>query len=76
MPTGLARNIEIHRVGGLITHIGPATGPCAPGLVMPGLVNAHTHLELCGLQQPGGQGLPHWVRGLMGQRRSQKNRPG
>lgn len=71
LPTGLARNIEIHRVGGLITHIGPATGPCAPGLVMPGLVNAHTHLELCGLQQPGGQGLPHWVRGLMGQRRSQ-----
>ena len=71
LPTGLAQNIEIHRVDGVITHIGPAPGPCAPGLVLPGLVNAHTHLELCGLQQPGGEGLPHWVRGLMGQRRSQ-----
>ena len=71
LPTGLAQNIEIHRVDGVITHIGAALGPCAPGLVMPGLVNAHTHLELCGLEQPGGEGLPHWVRGLMGQRRSQ-----
>jgi cytosine/adenosine deaminase-related metal-dependent hydrolase len=70
LPTGLAQNIEIRRLYGVITHIGPALGPCEPGLVMPGLVNAHTHLELCGLQQPGGEGLPHWVRGLMGQRRS------
>lgn len=71
LPTGLARDIEIHRFGGVLTHIGPATGPCDAGLILPGLVNAHTHLELCGLSQPGGQDLPHWVRGLMGQRRAQ-----
>lgn len=32
-----------------------------PGLVLPGLVNAHTHLELGPLHFPAGLGLPAWV---------------
>jgi len=39
-----------------------------PGVLLPGLVNAHTHLEQSwrpGLV-PGGEGFVGWVRGLMG----------
>ncbi|MEZ4235474.1 MAG: amidohydrolase family protein [Myxococcota bacterium] len=44
-----------------------ADGPAEPGLLLPGLVDAHLHLELgwaAGLV-PGGEGLGPWVRRLL-----------
>jgi aminodeoxyfutalosine deaminase len=35
------------------------------GVLMPGLVNAHLHLELSHVRVPGGDGLVPWVRRLM-----------
>lgn len=45
--------------------------PAERGLLVPGLVNAHTHLELSGLkgQISGGEGLIPWVTQLQSQRR-------
>lgn len=38
--------------------------PRRPGLLIPGLVNAHAHLELPAADLPPGLGLPGWVRAL------------
>lgn len=46
-------------------------GPALDGLITPGLVNAHGHLELAWAHDrvPGGQGLPAWVGALARQER-------
>jgi cytosine/adenosine deaminase-related metal-dependent hydrolase len=46
--------------------------------IVPGLVNAHTHLEYSGLSAPLGQAgrpFPHWLRHVIGMRRSGNIRP-
>lgn len=55
---------------GRVTAVEPAPG-APPGLLMPGLVNAHTHLELSDLRGavPGGDGLFAWVTALLRRRR-------
>ena len=66
--------------GGRIVDVGPAdtvlprhAGVAVErvrGAILPGLVNAHTHLELSGLRGrvPGGAGFLAWVEQLIGQR--------
>ncbi len=65
---------------GTIVDVGPAADVLArhaglavervAGVVMPGLVNAHTHLELTAFrgQVPGGAGFVPWVEKLIGAR--------
>jgi cytosine/adenosine deaminase-related metal-dependent hydrolase len=54
---------------GVITGVRPSIpsdGPAADGWLVPGLVNAHTHIERTGPIAPGGKGLAAWVDGSVG----------
>jgi cytosine/adenosine deaminase-related metal-dependent hydrolase len=60
---------------GRVTAVGPvaALRPIGPlvehdAVLMPGLVNAHLHLELSHLRVPGGAGLVPWIRALIAAR--------
>lgn len=57
---------------GRIAAVGPARALRTLGspvehdaILMPGLINAHLHLELSHLRVPGGDGLVAWVRALL-----------
>lgn len=71
---------EVRVEGERIVAVGPSHGPAAAGTVdlgntaiLPGLVNAHVHLELSGFASPLGRpgiGMAEWIRLVMAQRRS------
>ncbi|MFK7927197.1 MAG: amidohydrolase family protein [Myxococcota bacterium] len=73
LPSGAVRRVTLTFEG--VTLVGvdePAPGEAdLDGLLIPGLVNAHTHLELSDVGLvPGGHGLPAWVRAQMQARRT------
>ena len=61
-PEGLVRApvIAVDGEGRIVPHAGEPVRDL-PGLLMPGLVNAHTHLELGPVRFPAKVGLPGWV---------------
>ncbi len=71
LPAGLMTDVAIDLAGdGEIRDVRPGIAsdpPSLDGLLIPGLINAHTHIELSHLAGlvPGGNGLVHWVRNLM-----------
>lgn len=67
MPEGVRESVSLTvDEEGRILEVGQADAALAlPGLATPGLVNAHTHLDLDGPLVPS-EGLPAWVRGLPG----------
>ncbi|MCB9665895.1 MAG: amidohydrolase family protein [Alphaproteobacteria bacterium] len=65
-PAGLLRDLTVELdEAGTVTGLRPTRagdGPAASGLVVPGLVNGHTHLELSHAPQvPGGEGFVAWA---------------
>jgi cytosine/adenosine deaminase-related metal-dependent hydrolase len=67
--------------GDRILDVGPADGGPAEDLgnvaILPGLVNAHTHLELSWMrnQVPRADSMPHWAAQLMALRRTVSHEP-
>ena len=75
----LIRDAVIEIEGGIIKSINPGSRLPAPGsrqlgnvVVLPGLINAHTHLELSWLRGrvPPANAFTDWVKGLFAVRRS------
>jgi cytosine/adenosine deaminase-related metal-dependent hydrolase len=71
LPHGIKHGVavEVADEDGTILDVrpgGPDDGPLIDGLLVPGLINAHTHLELSHLRRrvPGGHGFVAWLRGL------------
>lgn len=75
------RNVQIEDEGGIITAIRPiAAGresESLPLMVIPPLVNAHTHLEFSALEEPLGPAtpFPDWIRSVVAWRRAQQGHP-
>ncbi len=69
LPEGFRDDVTVVTRGGVIAEVRPGRagdGDPLSGTLLPGLVNAHAHLELEGPLVPGGDGLAAWVRALRG----------
>jgi cytosine/adenosine deaminase-related metal-dependent hydrolase len=66
--------LDVGPASDVIPRSGGARVERFQGVIVPGLVNAHTHLELSGLrgQVPGGSGFVPWVEHLIDERAEQR----